>query len=163
MKGDKKILELLNDALKKELTAVNQYFLHARMLDNWGITKLGKHEYKESIEEMHHADALIQRILFLDGIPNLQSLGKLLIGENVKEVLECDLKLELDGVKTYREAVAYAEKIKDYVSRDLFAKILADEEGHVDYLETQLTMIKQMGLQNYIQLNSESPLDSEQD
>lgn len=161
MKGDKKILELLNDALKKELTAVNQYFLHARMLDNWGITKLGKHEYKESIEEMHHADALIQRILFLEGLPNLQSLGKLMIGENVKEVLECDLKLEIDGVKTYREAVAYAEKVKDYVSRDLFAKILADEEGHVDYLETQLEMIKNMGLQNYIQLNSESPLDAE--
>ncbi|MCL4677437.1 MAG: bacterioferritin [Alphaproteobacteria bacterium] len=161
MKGDKKILELLNDALKKELTAVNQYFLHARMLDNWGITKLGKHEYKESIEEMMHADTLIQRILFLDGIPNLQSLGKLMIGENVKEVLECDLKLELDGVKTYREAVAYAEKVKDFVSRDLFAKILADEEGHVDYLETQLNMIKQMGIQNYIQLNSESPLDAE--
>lgn len=161
MKGDKKILELLNDALKKELTAVNQYFLHARMLDNWGITKLGKHEYKESIEEMMHADTLIQRILFLDGIPNLQSLGKLMIGENVKEVLECDLKLELDGVQTYREAVAYAEKVKDFVSRDLFAKILADEEGHVDYLETQLNMIKQMGLQNYIQLNSESPLDAE--
>lgn len=159
MKGDKKILELLNDALKKELTAVNQYFLHARMLDNWGITKLGKHEYKESIEEMHHADALIQRILFLEGLPNLQTLGKLFIGENVKEVLECDLKLEIDGVKTYREAVAYAEKVKDYVSRDLFAKILADEEGHVDYLETQLEMIKNMGLQNYIQLNSESPLD----
>ncbi|MBK9586891.1 MAG: bacterioferritin [Alphaproteobacteria bacterium] len=161
MKGDKKILELLNDALKKELTAVNQYFLHARMLDNWGITKLGKHEYKESIEEMHHADALIQRILFLEGLPNLQALGKLFIGENVKEVLECDLKLEIDGVKTYREAVAYAEKVKDYVSRDLFAKILADEEGHVDYLETQLEMIKNMGLQNYIQLNSESPLDAE--
>ena len=161
MKGDKKILELLNDALKKELTAVKQYFLHARMLDNWGITKLGKHEYKESIEDMHHADALIQRILFLEGLPNLQALGKLFIGENVKEVLECDLKLEIDGVKTYREAVAYAEKAQDFVSRDLFAKILADEEGHVDYLETQLEMIKNMGLQNYIQLNSESPLDAE--
>ncbi|MCB1839158.1 MAG: bacterioferritin [Alphaproteobacteria bacterium] len=163
MKGDKKILELLNDALKKELTAVNQYFLHARMLDDWGVTKLGKHEYKESIEEMHHADALIQRILFLEGLPNLQTLDKLMIGENVREVLECDLKLELDGVKSYREAVAYAEKAKDFVSRDLFAKILADEEGHVDYLETQLELLKTMGLQNYIQLNSESPLDSEKD
>ncbi|MCB1592969.1 MAG: bacterioferritin [Alphaproteobacteria bacterium] len=162
MKGDKKILELLNEALKKELTAVNQYFLHARMLDSWGVTKLGKHEYKESIEEMHHADELIKRILFLEGLPNLQALGKLMIGENVKEVLECDLKLELDGVKSYREAVAYAEKVKDYVSRDLFAKILAEEEGHVDYLEGQLEMIKQMGIQNYIMLNSESPLDSEE-
>lgn len=162
MKGDKKILELLNEALKKELTAVNQYFLHARMLDSWGVTKLGKHEYKESIEEMHHADELIKRILFLEGLPNLQALGKLMIGENVKEVLECDLKLELDGVKSYREAVAYAEKVKDYVSRDLFAKILAEEEGHVDYLEGQLEMIKQMGIQNYIMLNSESPIDSEE-
>ncbi|MCF8495820.1 MAG: bacterioferritin [Alphaproteobacteria bacterium] len=161
MKGDKKILQHLNEALKKELTAVNQYFLHARMLENWGITKLAKHEYKESIEEMHHADALIKRILFLDGLPNLQELGKLLIGEDVKEVLECDLKLELDGVAAYKEAVFYAESIKDFVSRDLFQTILKDEEHHVDYLETQLQMIEQMGIQNYIQLNSESPLDQE--
>lgn len=161
MKGDKTVLKFLNEALKKELTAVNQYFLHARMLENWGVTKLGKHEYKESIEEMHHADVLIQRILFLDGIPNLQDLGKLLIGQNVKEVLECDLKLEIDGAAHYRKAVAAAEEAKDFVSRDLFAKILGDEEHHVDYLETQLQMIENMGLQNYIQLNSESPLDAE--
>ena len=160
MKGDKEIVKRLNEALKKELTAVNQYFLHARMLDDWGVTKLGKHEYNESIEEMRHADDLIQRILFLEGLPNLQELGKLQIGENVKEVLECDLKLELDGAKAYREAVAYAESVKDFISRDLFAKILTDEEGHIDYLETQLQLIDQMGIENYIQLNSESPLDT---
>lgn len=161
MKGDKKIIQFLNEALKKELTAVNQYFLHARILENWGVTKLAKHEYKESIEEMHHADALIKRILFLDGLPNLQDLGKLLIGQNVKETLECDLKLEIDGAAHYRKAVEAAEEAKDFVTRDLFAKILSEEEGHIDYLETQLQMIENMGIQNYIQLNSESPLDAE--
>ena len=161
MKGDKKIIEYLNQALKKELGAINQYFLHARMLEDWGITKLGKHEYNESIEEMKHADDLIQRILFLEGIPNLQEVAKLHIGENVKEILECDLKIELEGVKNYKEAVAYAESVQDFVSRDLFQRILADEEGHVDYLETQLQMVEDMGIQNYIQLNSESPLDAE--
>lgn len=161
MKGDKKVIQFLNEALKKELTAVNQYFLHARMLDDWGVTKLGKHEYKESIEEMQHADSLIQRILFLEGLPNLQELGKLFIGQNVKEIMECDLKLEVDGAAHYRKAVEYADSVKDYVSRDLFAKILADEEGHIDYLETQLNLIETMGIQNYIQLNSESPLDAE--
>lgn len=161
MKGDKKIIEHLNKALKKELGAINQYFLHARMLDDWGVTKLGKHEYNESIEEMKHAEELIDRILFLEGIPNLQEVGKLHIGEDVKEILECDLKIELDGVKGYKEAVAYAESVQDFISRDLFAKILADEEGHVDYLETQLQMIEDMGIQNYIQLNSQSPLDAE--
>lgn len=161
MKGDKKIIQYLNEALKKELTAVNQYFLHSRMMDDWGVTKLAKHEYKESIEEMHHADELIKRILFLEGLPNLQDLGKLFIGQNVKEIMECDLKLEHDGAIHYREAVAYAEEVKDYVSRDLFAKILSDEEGHIDYLETQLQMIENMGIQNYIQINSESPLDAE--
>lgn len=161
MKGDKKVLEHLNLALKKELTAINQYFLHSRMLEDWGITKLAKHEYKESIEEMQHADLLIKRILFLEGIPNLQELGKLFIGEDVKEVLECDLKLEIDGAKHYREAVKIAEAADDYISRDLFIQILKEEEGHIDYLETQLQMMQDMGVQNYIQLNSESPLDAE--
>ncbi|PCK00437.1 MAG: bacterioferritin [Zetaproteobacteria bacterium] len=161
MKGDKKVIEFLNEALKKELTAVNQYFLHSRMLEDWGVTKLAKHEYNESIEEMVHADNLIKRILFLEGLPNLQSLDKLMIGQNVKEVLECDLKLEHGGASHYRDAVEHAESVKDYVSRDLFAKILSDEEGHIDYLETQLQMIENMGIQNYIQINSESPLDSE--
>lgn len=161
MKGDKKVIELLNRALKKELGAVNQYFLHARMLEDWGVTKLGKHEYNESIEEMKHADDLIQRILFLEGLPNLQEVGRLYIGEDVKEILECDLKIELDGVKEYKEAVAHAESVQDFISRDLFQRILGDEEGHVDYLETQLQMIEDMGIQNYIQLNSESPLDAE--
>lgn len=161
MKGDKKVIQYLNEALKKELGAINQYFLHARMLDDWGVTKLGKHEYNESIEEMQHADKLIERILFLEGLPNLQEIAKLHIGENVKEVLECDLKIELEGVKNYKEAVAYAESVQDFVSRDLFLTILKDEEGHVDYLETQLQMIEDMGLENYIQLNSQSPLDAE--
>ncbi|MGH1403028.1 MAG: bacterioferritin [Alphaproteobacteria bacterium] len=161
MKGDQKIIDLLNEALKKELTAINQYFLHSRILEDWGITKLAKHEYKESIEEMQHADDLIKRILFLEGLPNLQDLGKLYIGENVKEIMECDMKLEVDGASHYREAVAYAEEVKDFVTRDLFAKILADEEGHIDYLETQLKMIEDMGVKNYIHLNSESPLDAE--
>jgi len=161
MKGDKKVIEYLNAALKKELGAINQYFLHARMLDDWGVTKLGKHEYNESIEEMQHADELINRILFLGGLPNLQEVGKLHIGENVKEILECDLKIELDGVKNYKEAIAYSREVQDFVSEDLFKKILADEEGHVDYLETQLEMVEQMGIENYILLNSESPLEAE--
>lgn len=163
MKGDKKVIQYLNDGLKKELTAINQYFLHSRMLEDWGVTKLAKHEYKESIEEMMHADKFIKRILFLEGLPNLQELGKLFIGEDVKEILECDLKLELDGVKGYKEAVAYCDTVQDYVSRDLFLEILKEEEHHVDYLETQLTLIEQIGIEKYILLNSESPLDSEKD
>ncbi|HCQ71293.1 MAG TPA: bacterioferritin [Rhodospirillaceae bacterium] len=162
MKGDKQIIEHLNIALKKELTAINQYFLHSRILEDWGITKLAKHEYQESIEEMQHADLLIKRILFLGGLPNLQDLEKLLIGEDVKEILECDLKLEIGGVEHYREAIAYCEQVNDYVTRDLFIQILKEEEGHEDYLETQLQMIEQMGVENYIQLNSESPLDAEE-
>lgn len=154
MKGDKKVLEHLNLGLKKELTAVNQYFLHARMLDDWGVTKLGKHEYAESIEEMKHADLFIKRILLLGGLPNLQDLGKLFIGENVREVLECDLKLEIDGAQAYRDAAEYCASVKDYVSHDLFKTILADEEGHIDHIETQLQMIEQMGIERYIQLQS---------
>lgn len=161
MKGDKKVIQHLNEALKKELGAINQYFLHARMLDDWGVTKLGKHEYNESIEEMKHAEELIDRILFLEGLPNLQEVGKLYIGENVKEILECDLKIEVAGVIGYKEAIQHAREVQDYVSEDLFKKILADEEGHVDYLETQLEMIEQMGIEKYIQLNSQSPLDAE--
>ena len=160
MKGDKKVIQYLNEALKKELGAVNQYFLHARMLEDWGVTKLGKHEYNESIEEMKHADDLIQRILFLEGIPNLQEVGKLYIGESVKEILECDLKIEIAGAAAYKEAVAYCESVHDFVTRDLLMGILKDEEGHIDYLETQLELIEQIGIESYIQLNSESPLDS---
>jgi bacterioferritin len=161
MKGDKKVIEYLNLGLKKELTAVNQYFLHARMLENWGVSKLGRHEYNESIEEMRHADRFIERILLLDGVPNLQDLGKLMIGEDVKEILECDLKLELDGSETYREAAAYCHSVNDFVSRDLFVNILADEEEHIDHYETQLHMIEIMGLQNYIQTQSGSILDED--
>ena len=156
MKGDKKVIEYLNDALKKELSAVNQYFLHSRMLDDWGITKLAKHEYNESIEEMKHADDLIQRILFLEGIPNLQELNKLWIGEDVKEILECDLKIEVEGVKANKEAISYCESIQDFVTRDLLLTILKDEEGHVDYLETQLQMVEDMGVQTTYSLTAKA-------
>jgi len=161
MKGDKKVIQFLNEALKKELGAINQYFLHARMLEDWGVTKLAKHEYNESIEEMKHADDLIKRILFLGGLPNLQEVGKLHIGEDVKEILECDLKIEIEVVAMYKEAVAYANSVQDFVTEELFKRILAEEEEHVDYLETQLEMVDQMGIENYIHLNSESPLDAE--
>ena len=154
MKGDSKVIQHLNNILKNELTAINQYFLHSRMLKNWGMTKLAAHEYKESIEEMQHADMIIDRILFLEGLPNLQDLNKLMIGENVEEVLECDLKLEHKAIPDLKAGIKDAEAAHDYVSRDLFLKILAAEEGHVDYLETQLEQIKLMGLQNYIQLHS---------
>jgi bacterioferritin len=156
MKGNAQVLKRLNLALKGELTAINQYFLHARMLDDWGVTKLGKHEYKESIEEMQHADLLIQRILLLEGLPNLQELGKLYIGENVVEVIKGDLKLEQEGIQNYRDGIKDCEAANDYVTRDLFIKILTDEEGHEDHLNTQLKMIENMGLEKYIQLNSDS-------
>lgn len=151
MKGDKTALEHLNRILKNELTAINQYFLHARMLDDWGLARLGKREYEASVDEMKHADSLIQRILFLEGLPNLQDLGKLLIGENVKEVLECDLRLENQAHVDLKSAVEYCEGAGDYVSRRLFDDILASEEEHIDWLETQLELIDRVGLENYQQ------------
>lgn len=158
MKGDPQILEWLNKALKAELTAINQYFLHSRMYENWGFDRLAKKLYQESIEEMQHADQIIKRILLLDGLPNLQDLGRLRIGETPKEALECDLALELDAVPMYRDAVEYAEKVRDYVSRDLFQSILDDEEHHVDWIETQLGLIERIGEQNYFQTQM-SPAD----
>lgn len=154
MKGDAAVLAHLNQALKNELTAINQYFLHARMLESWGVERMAKHEYKESIEEMQHADELIQRILLLDGLPNLQELGKLYIGQNVKEVIECDLRLEIEGIDHLRKAIEACEKARDFVSRTLFLKILEAEEGHQDHLETQLHQIEIQGLENYIQTQS---------
>ena len=159
MRGDKKVIEFLNEALKNELTAINQYFLHYRMLDNWGLKKLAKFEYGESIDEMKHADKLAERILFLDGLPNFQHLGRLRIGENVEELLKADLALEEEAIPLLRDAIAHCESVRDYVSRDLFAHILDHEEHHVDVLETQIELIRQMGLQNYIQLQSEAPQD----
>ena len=155
MKGDAKVIELLNEALKNELTAVNQYWLHYRLLDNWGLEKLAEFERHESIDEMKHADKLAERVLFLDGLPNFQALGRLRIGENVEEMLRADLELEMEAVEQLKGAVAHCETVRDYASRDLFAEILRNEEEHVDTLEQQFEMIARMGLQNYIQLQSE--------
>ena len=151
MKGDAKVIEHLNKVLGNELIAINQYFLHSRMYKDWGLDKLASKEYHESIDEMKHADAIIERILFLEGIPNLQDLGKLMIGENTQEMLECDLKLEMMAIPDLKAAIVFSETVDDFVSRDLFKSILESEEEHVDWLETQLSLIDRIGLQNYQQ------------
>ena len=151
MKGDPKVIEHLNKALYNELIAINQYFLHAKMLKNWGLKELAEHEYHESIDEMKHADKLSERILFLDGLPNFQNLGKLRIGESPVEILKADLALEMDALPTLKEAIAYCEQVGDYVSRELFADILESEEEHIDWIETQLDLVARLGEQNYLQ------------
>jgi bacterioferritin len=154
MLRDPKVVEYLNLQLTNELTAINQYFLHSRTLRHWGVTKLGKHEYDESIEEMHHADWLIERILFLDGLPNVQRLNQVLVGQTVEEILKADLKLEDKAMTDLRDGIAYCESVRDYVSRDLLRKILENEEEHVDFLDRQFDLIRQIGIERYIQLNS---------
>ena len=151
MRGDHKVIEFLNLALLNELSSINQYFLHARILDNWGMKRLGNHEYEESIDEMKHADKLVKRILFLEGLPNLQDLGKLYIGEDVKEVLECDLRREKEAHPLYKDAIAHCESVRDYVSRELLVEIQESEEEHIDWIEEQLGLIEKMGLPNYVQ------------
>ena len=154
MKADPKVIDLLNTVLTNELTAINQYFLHARMLENWGITKLGKYEYQESIDEMRHADSLIKRILFLEGLPNVQRLNSVMIGQSPEEALKCDLSMEDKATADLREAIPYCESVRDFVSRDLLAHILHDEEEHIDFIETQFDLIERIGVQNWMQLNS---------
>lgn len=156
MKGDQKVIEFLNRALGNELVAINQYFLHAKMYKDWGLQALYEHEYHESIDEMKHADMLVERILFLEGVPNLQDLGKLMIGENTQEMLDCDLKLEQMAVPDLRDGIEHCETVRDYVTRDLFREILASEEEHIDWLETQLSLIDKVGLENYLQKQMEA-------
>ena len=151
MKGDGKVIEFLNKVLRNELTAINQYFLHSRMLKDMGLKELAEHEYEESIDEMKHADALVERVLFLEGLPNLQDIGRLRVGENPREMLECDLALENDAIPDLRDAIEYCESVRDYVSRELFEHILESEEEHVDWLETQLGLMDRLGEQNYLQ------------
>jgi bacterioferritin len=156
MKGDKQVIDFLNKALLNELTAINQYWLHYRMLDNWGVAKLAEYERHESIDEMKHADVLADRILFLDGLPNFQAIGKLRIGEDVKEILECDLALEHEAIPLLNDAIAHCESARDYVSREVFERILESEEEHVDWIEKQFDLIKRMGIENYVQLQSKA-------
>lgn len=155
MKGDPKVIEFLNKALTNELTAINQYWLHYRTLKHWGINKLAEYERHESIDEMKHADALAERVLFLDGLPNFQAIHKLKVGETVEEILKADLKLEQEALPLLQDAIEHCEKVRDYISREIFEKILESEEEHVDFLETQFDMIERMGLQNYVQLQCE--------
>jgi bacterioferritin len=154
VKGSPDVIEALNRVLYNELIAINQYFLHSRMLKNWGVDRLGEYEYKESIDEMKHADSLVERILFLDGLPNLQNLGKLLIGEDVQEILQCDLKLEQNALPALKDGIALSERESDYVSRELLNSILDSEEEHIDFLEAQFELIERMGIENYVQLQS---------
>ena len=156
MRGDPTVIQHLNAVLKNELTAINQYFLHARTLRHWGVTKLGEYEYKQSIEEMKDADELIERILFLDGLPNLQDLDKLMIGENVREILDCDLQLEHMAIAHLREAIAHCDSVRDFVTRDMLSEMLQGEEEQVDFIETQIELINRIGIENYIQLQSGS-------
>ena len=161
MKGDPKVIEYLNKALTNELTAINQYWLHYRVFDNWGVTRLAAYERKESIEEMEHADKLAARVLFLDALPNFQAIHNLRVGETVEEILKADMALEEDAIPLLRDAIEHCESVRDYVSRDLFAHILENEEEHVDFLETQFDMIARMGLQNYVQLQSRPASEGE--
>ena len=156
MKGDGQVVQFLNTVLRNELTSINQYFLHAKQLEHWGVTRLGKYERDQSIEEMKHADQIIERVLFLEGLPNLQDLDHLQIGENVKEVLDCDLNLELKALGDLRNAIAHAETVKDFVTRDLLEEIMRDEEKSIDFIEIQKDLIEQIGIENYIQLQSGS-------